>query len=40
MIYKIRYHIMPWEIDLALLTYDRIAKSLPYIKDDIVLDSC
>jgi hypothetical protein len=31
---------MPWEIDLALLTYDRIAKSLPYIKDDIVLDSC
>jgi len=40
MTYKIRYHIMPWEIDLALLTYDRIAKSLPYINDNIILESC
>jgi hypothetical protein len=30
---------MPWEIDLALLTYDRIAKSLQYINDDIILES-
>ena len=30
---------MPWEIDLALLTYNRIAKSLPYIKDNIILES-
>jgi hypothetical protein len=38
---KIKFHIMPWEIDYALLTFMQLKKSLYYLdsKDKIYLDS-
>lgn len=32
---KIIYHLMPWEIDYALLTFTQLKKSKYYISDDI-----
>ena len=38
---KILYHIMPWEIDYALLTFTQLKKSKYYLPDDVnvVIDS-
>ena len=32
---KILYHIMPWEIDYALLTFTQLKKSKYYLQDDV-----
>jgi hypothetical protein len=32
---KIFYHIMPWEIDYALLSYTQLKKSKYYLKEDV-----
>ena len=32
---KITYHIMPWEIDYALLTFTQLKKSKYYIPNDV-----
>ena len=32
---KILYHIMPWEIDYALLSFTQLKKSKYYISDNI-----
>ena len=32
---KITYHIMPWEIDYALLTFTQLKKSKYYLPDDV-----
>ena len=31
----ITYHIMPWEIDYALLTFSQLKKSKYYLTDDV-----
>lgn len=31
---KIKYHIMPWEIDFALLTFDKLKRSSYYLNPD------
>ena len=33
--YKITYHIMPWEIDYALLTFTQLKKSKYYLPNDV-----
>lgn len=39
---KIAYHIMPWEIDYALLTFIQLKKSKYHLSKDtnIIIDSC
>ena len=39
---KIRMHLMPWELDLAMLTFNQLAKSFLFIdkSDNIILESC
>ena len=39
---KIRLHLMPWELDYAILTYDRLAKSFYHFdkEDKVLLESC
>ena len=39
---KIRLHLMPWELDYAMLTYSRLAKSFYYFnkEDKVTLESC
>ena len=39
---KIRLHLMPWELDSALLTYSQLAKSFYHFdrEDNIVFESC
>ena len=32
---KITYHLMPWEIDYALLTFTQLKKSLYYLTNDV-----
>ncbi len=32
---KIVYHLMPWEIDYALLTFSQLKKSKYYLPNDI-----
>ena len=32
---KLFYHIMPWEIDYALLSYTQLKKSKYYLSDDV-----
>ena len=32
---KLFYHIMPWEIDYALLSYTQLKKSKYHLKDDV-----
>jgi len=34
---KITYHLMPWEIDYALLTFTQLKKSLYYIPSNVTL---
>ena len=38
---KITYHIMPWEIDYALLTFTQLKKSSYYLnkKDKVKIDT-
>ena len=31
----IMYHIMPWEIDYALLTFTQLKKSKYFLEDDV-----
>ena len=40
MISKIKYHIMPWEIDYALLTFTQLKKSSYYLstEDEVRID--
>ena len=39
---KLRLHLMPWELDSALLTYSQLAKSFYFFdkKDNVILESC
>lgn len=39
---KIRLHLMPWELDSALLTCNQLVKSFYYLdkKDNIILEAC
>jgi len=32
---KILYHLMPWEIDYALLTFTQLKKSKYHLPDDV-----
>ena len=42
MTYKILYHIMPWEIDYALLTFTQLKKSKYYLSNEdlIIISPC
>jgi hypothetical protein len=37
MVFKISYHIMPWEIDYALLSFTQLKKSSFYLPDDVTI---
>jgi hypothetical protein len=36
--YKIIYHLMPWEIDYALLTYTQLKKSKYHLTEDDTIE--
>ena len=35
MVIKISYHVMPWEIDYALLSFTQLKKTSFYLPNDV-----